>query len=86
MHPQYSRHREDSAGWAAAANGARRVVSDMPKGTWEIYGGCRGDIGRYRGDIWRAASRERHAEGYLYACWGAGPQPWHGHWRAGGWL
>ena len=38
LHPQYSRHMEASAGWAAAANGARRVVSDMPKGTCERVG------------------------------------------------
>ena len=43
MHPQYSRHMEASAGWAAAANGARRVVSDMPKGTWRM--GSRGELG-----------------------------------------
>ena len=33
-----------------------------------------------------ALDREQLAVRYLYAGWGADPQPWEGHWRAGGWL
>ena len=51
MHPQYSRHMEASAGWAAAANGARRVVSDMPKGTCKRLGAQICSLGRATGGL-----------------------------------
>jgi len=56
LHPQYSRHMEASAGWAAAANGARRVVSDMPKGTCKQLGAQSAALG---GPLegWRVASK-----------------------------